>query len=646
MCALALAGMLAGSGLPGIAGGADASENATLEEARAWYRAGRYEEALAAVLDLSRIDPQPEGLEALRREVLDAVLDARAQRLAGETRQTDRRAMLDATERARIPDSFGLERLVRPGPREAIIPDGTVSALLNRPVTLHLRDASLSAIIDALADDTGANIIAESGLGAAERVNIRADRVPVRELLDYIGRELNVRFAFGQDLIWVTSADPADARALLQTRIYRLSSGVPLHGTDWGGDLDALGGMGHVAMLSQKATVLPETRSHLEEILDLFVPEVPGARVHLDRNTHTLFIRNTAENLELIDRIVRALDTTPPQVLIEARFMEVMAADLRELGIEWILGTDLAVTRTRTTQEDGTDVREPRTLIREGEVTRFPPFGEDAAADSRIRPPGPWGVNLTYAGVLTEPQFDVMLRALEATGRSRTLSVPRVTTVNNSPAKLRDGEDLLYFDEFQAQAFALVDADNRRYTVTALIPKGRPEMQELGITLVAVPSVGADLRTISLLLTPTISRLEGFVNYQDESTAPDPDRATIRQVVAKLPIISRREVQTKVVVESGETVVLGGLIDTVTQETRHRVPVLGSLPLLGSLFRRTEQTEQNKNLLIFVTATVLSERGESLRARADAPDRVGAGGMIIEGAPSARPSNADGQGDP
>ncbi|MDZ4200113.1 MAG: hypothetical protein U1E27_12610, partial [Kiritimatiellia bacterium] len=140
-------------------------------------------------------------------------------------------------------------------------------------------------------------------------------------------------------------------------------------------------------------------------------------------------------------------------------------------------------------------------------------------------------------------------------------------------------------------------------------------LEELGITLVAVPSVGADRNTISLLLNPTISRLEGFVSYQDDTTVTN--RADqIRQVVAKLPIVSRREIQTKLVVESGETVVMGGLIDTVTQDTIHRVPVLGWLPLIGPLFRRTDTTEQSKNLLIFVTATVISERGESLRMRA------------------------------
>jgi len=139
-------------------------------------------------------------------------------------------------------------------------------------------------------------------------------------------------------------------------------------------------------------------------------------------------------------------------------------------------------------------------------------------------------------------------------------------------------------------------------------------LEELGITLVAVPSVGADRQSISLLLTPTISKLENFVSYQDESFQNQQNPA-IRQVVVKLPIISRREIQTKVVVESGETVVMGGLIDTIMQETLHRTPVLGYIPMLGKLFQRIDATEENRNLLVFVTATVVSRRGESVITR-------------------------------
>ena len=204
----------------------------------------------------------------------------------------------------------------------------------------------------------------------------------------------------------------------------------------------------------------------------------------------------------------------------------------------------------------------------------------------------------------------------------RTLSAPRVTTVNNTPAKLRSGEDLLYFDEFQAQMFNAYDPATRlTYQVAALFPRGKPVREELGYTLVAVPSVGADLRTISLMLMPTISQFDGWTSYLAPTSQTPGGTNTgsattggisVYQVEPKLPKIRRSEVQTKVTVQSGETVVMGGLINSVKQRTLHKVPFLSDIPLLGLLFRRYDMTEENRHLLIFVTATVISERGETL----------------------------------
>ena len=224
-------------------------------------------------------------------------------------------------------------------------------------------------------------------------------------------------------------------------------------------------------------------------------------------------------------------------------------------------------------------------------------------------------MNLTYRGVLTQPLFEAVLHALDISGKGRTLSVPRVTTVNNTPAKLRNGQDLLYFDEFQAQMFNTYDPVSRLTLNTgALLPKGKPVKEELGITLVAVPSVGADLNTINLMLMPTISQQTGWTDYQDGVTNSSP----LRQVSVKLPLVSRQEVQTKVIVQSGETVVMGGLISSVKQNTLHKIPFLSDLPLLGNLFTRVDVTEENENLLIFVTASVVSERGETLVAKGTA----------------------------
>ncbi len=595
-----------------------------IAEAEALYAEGAYADALQVCLQAARIDPDAPGLVALRNQILSAKLDQRAARSVLQDELDHRHAAVDAAERGHIPDTFGLRRLVEEAARDRLVPESAMAEALDQRVTIRLAGASLTTVIEALSDDEHINLIADQDIGAGRTIDINVTDVPLREILSYIGRHFHIQFHTGENMIWATSTDPERAPPM-ETRVYRLRTGLQFHGQAWG-DLpdDQRRLRDNISLLTQMATVLPSNESYVQQIIEQFVPSENGASLHVDYNTHTLFARNTPENLAVIERIVEALDVNPPQILIEARFIEISQADLREIGIDWILGSPLTVTR-RGVMEDGQWSRQPRTVIDEGSSITYEPYRSDAAGPFPLGPQGAFGLlrdgnpptadqglNLAFRGVLTEPMFTAVLHALEISGKGRTLSVPRVTTINNNPAKLRDGDDLMFYEEFEAQAFHTLDRDDRRITLTALTPKGRPAVAELGFTLVAVPSVGADNRTISLLLTPTISELLEFISYQEDPEGSDEVAQRIRQVVVKLPRIARREVQTKVVVDSGETVVMGGLIRTVTQDTVRRVPVLGSLPLFGQLFRRTDVTEDRRNLIIFVTATVISERGESL----------------------------------
>ncbi len=601
-----------------------------LDAVRALHEAGRYDEALRLCLERYPEEDVNDDLEDLRNQIIAAILTQREKRLTHRKRQMQEHLFLESDEKGLIPDTYGRIRTAPVMTNEPIHPGSPMLDLLRKSVSVHLKGANVYTFIQAISRNN-INIIADHGLADKKAIDIEADNVPLGELFDFISRNYNIQFHLGENIIWVTEADPKTI-APLQTRIYRLEKGLQHHGTDWSAPTKK-NEPRDITDLTHRATVLPDNLNYLEEILTKFVPAPAGAQMHLDANTHTLFVRNTRENLVIVDRIVRALDVNPPQVLIEARFVELTVADLREIGIEWMLDSPYPVT-TRSVYQDGMKIDKPETLIvppvidgQKASAINYTPYRSNADGTFPLGPQGSFGIyrpgpnpptynqglNLTYQGLLTEPMFRAVLHALEISGKGRTLSVPRVTTINNNPAKLRNGEDLLYFDEFQAQAFSLVDADNRKYTVTALIPRGKPQLAELGITLVAVPSVGLDRRSISLLLTPTISKLEGFTSYQDDATAVTNLTDSIRQVVVKLPVISRREVQTKVLVESGETVVMGGLIDSVSMQTEHKVPFLGSLPLIGHLFKRTDVTSQKKNLIIFVTATVLSERGENLR---------------------------------
>ncbi len=591
---------------------------AQLRIAEQAFESGDNNTALRICAELSSARPETPRLEPFRLKVLVAVQKQEALRAEQANITDKRRAMTEVLEAASLPDRYGIRGKTEALPLDQLSPESPIRKQLEQVVGLSLRDVTLSDLIAALSTDLGISMIADPNLGADKRITIEGDGLELREVLRYASRNLGVEFHLGERVIWVTSANAG--APLLESRVYRLRQGIQMSATDWGEvPAEVKKNASDIGMLTHKATVPSKEETSIERIVAKMVPEQAGSAMHFDRGSHTLFVRNTRENLEQIELIVQALDTTPPQVLIEARFIEVVVDDLRELGVEWLLlGTPWNLS-SKGSGQDGVAPAEDKLKFTDGSAS-YTPY-----TSGRLGPQGAFGLvgspataaqglNLTVEGVLTDPLFKAVLHALEISGKGRTLSMPRVTTMNNNPAKLRSGSDLRFFEEFQAQAFSLVDANNQKYTVTALIPSGRPSIEELGITLLAVPSVGADRQKITLLLNPSISDLEGFVSYQDDSLTPiiQAGSAQIRQVVVKLPVFTRREVATKLTVQSGDTVVMGGLIDSVEQKTVHKIPLLGDIPLLGALFRRTGVTEQRRNLLIFVTATVISDRGESL----------------------------------
>jgi type II secretory pathway component GspD/PulD (secretin) len=397
----------------------------------------------------------------------------------------------------------------------------------------------------------------------------------------------------------------------METRIYHLRKGVMLPEAD---SIQATESMPSVSTGSRLGT--PRTRSFgggttgaaaagggaqgdtkLEQVIDTFVPKPEGSNFFFHRDAHVLIARNTRENLRLVEQIIEALDITPQQVLIEARFIEVGVDDLRELGIEWALNSDYAVTRRAGGRSE--------TIIKSGSGVTFP---------TPATTPG--GFNLTYTGVLTDPMFQAVLHALHTSGKSKTLAVPRVTTVNNIAAKIRVGQDFRYFEQFERQSVlsSVTGVGGTPVYTSELVPVGTPTLEELGIQLNVLPSVGADSEEITLVLAP---QNKDFVRFEEFTFGPTvggtlTNGNSLSGGTIRLPIFNVSEITTRVIVRSGETVVMGGLVRTSTQRQTNKFPILGDIPVLGALFRRTSNDETRSNLLIFVTATLIGYSGESL----------------------------------
>ena len=555
-----------------------------LLRAEQMFEARRYADALIACVDLQRDDPLMPGLAELQARIMTQMNDERAEVIATRGTDSGDRMILDVNERHVLPDTYGIRRQITGDTNTLSALPSSMQTALMKPVDVHLASVGLEEFILAIGASEDINIIADD-MQSASTLTIHADDVPLGEILDYVARNLGISFYVGNNIIWATPSAEASSPIPFETRIYRLRKGLAMEEIDGG----------------------PDTISIIQAI-ERFVPQPAGADMMFDFKSHVLIVRNTRENLSGTEKIIKSMDITPPQVLIESRFMATRVSDFRELGIEWMLNSPWVVSTKRVDDGNGNSVYATETQVDENGSLKF---GFDAETAQQ-------GLNFTYRGVLTDPMFEAVLHALVQNGDARNLSAPKVTTVNNRPARLRIGEDFLYYEEYDLQRNDRVVSQGNISSTQGrdtLVPVGSPTKEELGYSLEVTPSVGADMSSITLKVFPKIVE---FVDWSDASRAgegigtAEGTNEVITARTIQLPLFRRSEVETEVIVQSGETVVMGGLVSSTKVNRQEGVPFFSSIPLLGQLFRYDTIDEDRQNLLIFVTATIISEQGESL----------------------------------
>jgi general secretion pathway protein D len=137
------------------------------------------------------------------------------------------------------------------------------------------------------------------------------------------------------------------------------------------------------------------------------------------------------------------------------------------------------------------------------------------------------------------------------------------------------------------------------------------EMKPIGVRLEVEPTVGSDNYTIDLRLVPEVTEFEGFINYGSPILNR---RIVVTENVINYPVFSERKVETSVSIYDGQTVVLGGLMREDVQKVNDKTPLLGDIPMAGALFRSQSDQHIKRNLVIFVTATLIDPAGQALAA--------------------------------
>jgi len=426
-------------------------------------------------------------------------------------------------------------------------------------LTLNFQDIETRAVLQLLADVSGRNIIVSDSVQG--NVTLRLQNVPWDQALDIVLATKGLDMRENGGVIIVAPADEIAARekADLEAR-KEIRSLEPLVSEyiqvnyAKASDLAGLmrGDKGN-SMLSDRGSVA------------------------IDERTNTLLVQDVAERIAEIRRLVAKLDIPVRQVLIESRIVIVRDDFSRDLGIRWgVTGVKdrsdglFAVTGSGA----GTD-----TIVNSG-IGNINSTGQPFPVTIPTLNDR-YNVNLPVANpagklalALLDDDYlvDLELSALQAEGRGEVVSSPRVITANQKQASIRQGVEIPYQESASSGA-----------TTT--------QFKEAVLSLTVTPQITPDDRII-LDLQVTKDSVGAVVTNERGGSVPS---------------IDTRAIQTQVLVNNGQTVVLGGIYETEESQDQTKVPFLGDIPGVGSLFRSTRKVSNKSELLIFVTPKILRE---------------------------------------
>jgi type IV pilus assembly protein PilQ len=366
------------------------------------------------------------------------------------------------------------------------------------------------------------------------------------------------------------------------------------------------GGVYYIKTQAEKAKEPTESGSYTlsyaqaKDILPLLQTQLQsGVPPQLDTRTNTIFYRENRSNMEKIVLFLTTIDRPTQQVMIEARLVEVTANPKQSYGINWagvvggssspqtlryggsgLASSTIKVDTNPTTGGSTTQII-PSTLPT---ITTDTTTGGLKGTDFLLA--GNTGGNFLSAlgsqfAILSVPQMSATVRFLNEDSDAEFLANPRVVTANNTEAKIKITRNQpvpqLNFNEQTAQAVFSGFQD-----------------KEYGNTLTVTPSINKD-DFITLLVKPEISNKVGDATF------------TFSGATVTSPVIDKRELNSNVLIKSGDTLAIGGLLQDEQTKGRSKVPILGDIPILGYAFQEKLATRTKRNLLVFVTPTVIKQ---------------------------------------
>jgi len=488
-------------------------------------------------------------------------------------------------------------------------------------------------------DDTqgaqrGVNIVLLDPSNANPTVTLSLRNTSLKRVLDFVTQSVGYQYEVQADAVVVR---PGGEATTLDTAFFPVSRATVLRMTGAGGGTsnappsnpfssvsvgNGQGGGGNEA---------PGMQAFLQQAGVNF-EATPGSSLAYDGSS--IIVTQTSRNLERIRNILNRYNDIR-QVEIEAKFMEVQEGALEELGVNWTVGTKPRQRVGGTVgdyQSSGRGLAEAfntNTASQQGSITRPGSTTLDGVVTETINttpiinnPPQIPGTAYLgaaanaigkIAGVIGEFNVNAVVRALSQKQGTDLLSAPKITVLSGNTATITVAQEMRYPQSFgQTQSQVGTGSASGGGSAGVAITAGTPQeftTRNVGVELKVTPTVEEDDYSISLDLNPRVTEFDGFVEYGGPSVAISGNTTVNVPSGFYQPIFSVRDISTKVTIWDGATLIMGGLTREEVKKVNDKIPVLGDIPLLGRMFRSKGETTQKRNLLIFVTANLLSPGG-------------------------------------
>jgi type IV pilus assembly protein PilQ len=415
-------------------------------------------------------------------------------------------------------------------------------------LSLNFQDIEVRAVLQIIADFTGMNMVTSDAVTG--NVTLRLQNVPWDQALDIVLKSKGLAMRQAGNVIMIAPAEEIAAREKSEFESQKqIEELAPLTS-----DMVQI----NYAKAEDIASLLKaRENSMLSE----------RGNVTVDQRTNTLLIRDTADKLQDIRNLVAKLDIPVKQVLIESRVVVASDDFSRDLGVR-VGGAGVRSNGSRGAIAVGGTLSGTDTMVGTAPLpVSMPSLGDRLAVNLPAANTSGTPASFALAVLGSDYLIDLELSAMQAEGRGEVVSTPRVITSNQNEAMIKQGVEIPY----------LTAASSGATTV---------QFKEAVLGLTVKPQITPDDR---IILDLTVSK------------------DSVGQVFQGVPSVDKRAVTTQVLVNNGETVVLGGIYEQERSEGVSKVPLLGDLPLLGALFRQTAKIDSKNELLIFVTPKILKE---------------------------------------